>query len=221
MAEENKQRGILRNILSVVIKIILFLWLIFFLSICLVSIILVTRPSFLWGNFVDAVNGNKFIIHQPIDISVAQEAVNSQFDLGGQIVISEEIMTALTRPYLSAYLPNSTIDIQEGRILVYWTLLSDNEKNDLMGSIEITLQDKSFEFTDFAIGRFSAPEFIRTFFEEGVFVVTGIKQPIDVGLILQSMDLDPKRFSIKSIKLENNNLVLDMEISNSIFNAND
>lgn len=221
MSEEYKQRGILQNIFNVIIKTLLFLWLILFLSICFISIVLITRPSFLWGNFVSVVNGDKFIIHEPINTSVAQEAVNSQFENEGQIIISEEIMTSLTRPYLSTYLPNSTIDIKENKIMIYWTILADNEKNDLIGSIEISSEDKTFELTDFAIGRFSAPSFIRTFIEDRILAVTGIKQPIDINIVLQSMNLDPERFDIKTLKLENDNLIIDLEINNSIFNTND
>lgn len=220
MAEKYEQGGILQNILSFISKILMLLWLIFFLSICLTSIILVTRPSFLWRHFVDAVNGNKFIIHQPVDVSIAQEVVNSQFDAEGKIIVSEDIMTSLTRSYLSTYLPNSTIDIEENKILIYWTLVSDGERNDLIGSIEIKSEGEVFEFTDFAVGRFSVPEFIRAFIEERVFAAIGINQPIDIHLVLQSMDLDSKRFDIKTLKLENNSLIVEMKTNNSIFNTN-
>lgn len=213
--DEKKRKS--RGIFGFIVRILLFMWLLIFLSACLLIMLLVFRPASIWRGITNVINNEAYIQEQTIDLATAQEAVASQIENSDEIVISEEILTSLARETLSEYISYPTINIEEGKLSIYWSLLVDDQKNHLIGRIDTIYSNGKFEISDMGVGRISLPGFIKNFIQNNLIRVFDEKAEINDQFFLDSLQLDSSRIKVNEIRLAKDNMIIDLELNNSIF----
>lgn len=211
--EKKKSRGIF----GFIVRLILFLWLLIFLSGCLIIMLLVFRPASIWRGFTNIINNEAYIQEQTIDLATAQEAVAGQIENLDEIVISEEVLTSLARETLSEYIAYPTINIEKEKLSIYWSILADDQKNHLVGRVDTFYNNGKFEISDIGVGRISLPGFVKTFIQNNLLRVFDENAEINDQFFLDSLQLDSSRIKINEIRLEKDNMIIDLELNNSIF----
>ncbi len=195
---------------------------------CLLVILLVigsiyvvlSRPPVIWNTVVNFLN-NSVQIPQFNGMSAesAKNQINSSAQASGytSVSINENQLTAIVRENFKQ-LDNAIVDIEPNTIRIYWSLEKTIPNNPLIGVIEIKMgTDGKLNLTKVGTEKIALPDFMNQLVSNLVPSVLSISSSDkDKTQVIYNLLSSNQSFQIKNVKLEKDNLIL--EISIDLFN---
>jgi hypothetical protein len=181
----------------------------------------ITKPKGIWEKTVNFLNSDVSVPeYDGTTYESAVSTVNTQIeDVGENIVyITEDQLTAFGRENIPQ-LKEMIIDIEEGKLRIYWNIDSSIENKPLVGVIELQKNSGGeLYITHFGTNRVSTPGFVNKYLTNVLFAVLnlGTKNNTSNAFLVKLVSLS-ENVEIKDVSFADDGLNLTVNVNVDLF----